>query len=50
VVIVSHDTRMIGYADRIVHLEDGRIVSDPEKSRTGGAEPLNVPVLVGAMS
>jgi putative ABC transport system ATP-binding protein len=50
VVIVSHDTRMIGYADRIVHLEDGRIISDPEKSRPGGAEPLNVPVLVGTMS
>jgi putative ABC transport system ATP-binding protein len=26
VVIVSHDSRMLGYADRIVHLEDGRIV------------------------
>ena len=25
VVIVSHDTRMLGYADRIVQLEDGRI-------------------------
>ncbi|HET7220478.1 MAG TPA: ABC transporter ATP-binding protein [Vicinamibacterales bacterium] len=25
VVIVSHDSRMLGYADRIVHLEDGRI-------------------------
>ena len=25
VVIVSHDNRMLGYADRIVHLEDGRI-------------------------
>jgi len=26
VVMVSHDSRMLGYADRIVHLEDGRIV------------------------
>ena len=26
VVIVTHDNRMLGYADRIVHLEDGRIV------------------------
>jgi putative ABC transport system ATP-binding protein len=25
VVIVSHDNRMLGYADRIVHMEDGRI-------------------------
>jgi putative ABC transport system ATP-binding protein len=25
VVIVTHDSRMLGYADRIVHIEDGRI-------------------------
>jgi len=30
VVIVSHDSRMLGYADRIVHLEDGRIVQGRE--------------------
>jgi putative ABC transport system ATP-binding protein len=29
VVIVTHDNRMLGYADRIVHLEDGRIVDHP---------------------
>jgi putative ABC transport system ATP-binding protein len=28
VVIVTHDNRMLGYADRIVHLEDGRIVHE----------------------
>jgi putative ABC transport system ATP-binding protein len=28
VVIVTHDSRMLGHADRIVHLEDGRIVDD----------------------
>jgi len=28
VAIVTHDNRMFGYADRIVRLEDGRIVSD----------------------
>ena len=27
VVIVTHDNRMLGYADRIVHIEDGRIDS-----------------------
>jgi energy-coupling factor transporter ATP-binding protein EcfA2 len=26
VVIVTHDARMLGYADRSVHIEDGRIV------------------------
>jgi putative ABC transport system ATP-binding protein len=25
IVIVTHDSRMLGYADRIVHIEDGRI-------------------------
>ena len=28
VVIVTHDNRMLGYADRTVQMEDGRIVSD----------------------
>lgn len=39
VVIVTHDNRMLGYADRIVHLEDGRIVPAPvpqEGSRIRG--------------
>src|SRR5580692_4306689 len=27
VVIVTHDNRMLGYADRIVHIEDGRITA-----------------------
>jgi putative ABC transport system ATP-binding protein len=28
IVIVTHDSRMLSYADRIVHIEDGRIVGD----------------------
>ena len=28
VVIVTHDNRLIEYADRIVRLEDGRIACD----------------------
>ena len=28
VAIVTHDTRMLGYADRMVRMEDGRLVSD----------------------
>jgi putative ABC transport system ATP-binding protein len=28
VVIVTHDSRMLGYADRIVEIEDGRVVRD----------------------
>ena len=34
VAIVTHDNRMLGYADRTVRMEDGRIVSD---ERTEGA-------------
>jgi putative ABC transport system ATP-binding protein len=30
VVIVSHDNRMLAYADRVVHLEDGRIAGHAE--------------------
>src|SRR5215472_8220411 len=37
VVVVTHDNRMLGYADRTVQIEDGRIVSD-----TKGGERLRV--------
>ena len=39
VVIVTHDNRMLGYADRIVHLEDGRIV-DREDTVAEEREPV----------
>ena len=39
VVIVSHDTRMLGYADRIVQLEDGRI-TDVAPARPALSEML----------
>jgi len=32
VVIVTHDPRIVHLADRIVHLEDGRIVAKPSVS------------------
>jgi putative ABC transport system ATP-binding protein len=37
VAIVTHDNRMLGYADRIVSLEDGRIVGDELQSFSKGA-------------
>jgi putative ABC transport system ATP-binding protein len=37
VVIVTHDSRMLGYADRIVHLEDGRIVESESASSFSAA-------------
>jgi putative ABC transport system ATP-binding protein len=36
VVIVSHDNRMLGYADRIVDLEDGRIVRSSSRDPDHG--------------
>jgi putative ABC transport system ATP-binding protein len=44
VVIVTHDSRMLGYADRIVHIEDGRIV---ENGRIEAADGFT---LQGAMT
>jgi putative ABC transport system ATP-binding protein len=35
VAIVTHDSRMLGYADRTVRMEDGRIVSDERDSGFG---------------
>jgi putative ABC transport system ATP-binding protein len=37
VVIVTHDSRMLGFADRTIRMEDGRIVSD-ELARDFGFE------------
>jgi putative ABC transport system ATP-binding protein len=37
VVIVTHDSRMLGFADRMIRMEDGRIVSD-ELARDLGFE------------
>ena len=31
VVLVTHDSRILHYADRIVHIEDGRIVEKPSQ-------------------
>jgi len=48
VICVTHDPRLEVYADRIIHLEDGRILDD---RRTRPAEPAkshSQPELVGA--
>jgi putative ABC transport system ATP-binding protein len=34
VVIVTHDPRVLAYCDRIVHMEDGRVVSDELQKRS----------------
>ena len=35
IAIVTHDNRMLGYADRMVKMEDGRVVSDETRSDLG---------------
>jgi putative ABC transport system ATP-binding protein len=32
VLIVSHDARLIPFADRVFHLEDGRMITQKQKS------------------
>jgi putative ABC transport system ATP-binding protein len=34
VLVVTHDPRLVPYADRIVHIEDGNIVSEETRSQT----------------
>jgi putative ABC transport system ATP-binding protein len=44
VICVTHDTRLEAYADRVIHLDDGRITSDERVN----AVPPPKPALVGA--
>jgi len=45
VVIVTHDNRMLGYADRTVRMEDGRIVGDERPDSRLGARDSVVGIL-----
>ena len=38
VICVTHDVRLETYADRIIHIDDGRILNDRR------ADPLSAPV------
>jgi putative ABC transport system ATP-binding protein len=40
VICVTHDPRLEAYADRIIHLEDGRILSD-ERTTTAAEHPVH---------
>ncbi len=46
VVIVTHDPRLLKIADRIVVLEDGRLLSTEEAPRSGRPTPLHVGALI----
>ena len=43
VLVVTHDERMIGKVDRVLHLVDGSLISDESKSKTKAAAPTDLP-------
>ena len=43
VIVVTHDNRIFDYADRIVHIEDGRIKDAEENFGKGFTANLNIP-------
>jgi putative ABC transport system ATP-binding protein len=48
VLVVTHDPRILPFADRIVHIEDGRILGDeesPHRSHRAGTERSRYPSL-----
>jgi len=48
IVIVTHDSRMLGYADRIVHIEDGRLASDEPGKGFAQSHEIHEYVAAGA--
>ena len=38
VLVVTHDPRLVPYADRIVHIEDGNIVSEETRNKAAAPE------------
>lgn len=50
VVVVTHDSRVTEFADRIVHMEDGRIVEEAASGRKRPTEVINMglPLAAGA--
>jgi len=45
VVVVTHDNRVIEYGDRIVRIEDGRILSNATEESSVNSSPLSVGIL-----
>jgi len=42
VVLVTHDPRVLSYGDRIIHLEDGRILREEKNSEGVMSEPASI--------
>ena len=48
VICVTHDPRLEAYADRVIHLEDGRILDDRRVTQAVATQPERQPELIGA--
>ncbi|MFN3513312.1 MAG: ABC transporter ATP-binding protein [Phenylobacterium sp.] len=48
VICVTHDPRLEAYADRVIHIEDGRILDDRRTAPAPAPEAARQPELVGA--
>ena len=49
VICVTHDPRLEAYADRVIHIEDGRILDDRRTEHASGHRPSSShPELIGA--
>ena len=48
VICVTHDPRLEAFADRVIHIEDGRILSDHRRTPEGGAHAATGQTLLGA--
>jgi putative ABC transport system ATP-binding protein len=48
VICVTHDPRLEAYADRVIHLEDGRILDDRRVTHSPAAESHRQPELIEA--
>jgi putative ABC transport system ATP-binding protein len=43
VICVTHDPRLEAHADRVIHIEDGRILDDLRPERVAAPAPILVP-------
>lgn len=48
VICVTHDPRLEAYADRVILLEDGRILDDRRVTQAVATQPERQPELIGA--
>jgi putative ABC transport system ATP-binding protein len=46
VLVVTHDARLMAYADQVYHMEDGRLVSENNPPRSASHEPHVLPLPV----